>query len=64
MAAPALITLILIYCYIEETPEFLIQSNAKDALAALNRIGKINLDRKSTLEEEDIQNVVDYQMTE
>ncbi len=51
VAAPALITLILIYCYIEETPEFLIQHGTQDALAALNRIGKINLDRKCTLEE-------------
>ena len=46
VAAPALIQLLLIHCYVEETPQFLLSRGLPQALAALNRIGKLNLDRK------------------
>jgi len=46
VAAPSLLALILIFIYIEETPQFLIKQGVIQAMNALNRVGKINLDRR------------------
>jgi cytochrome c oxidase subunit IV len=46
VVAPSLLTLVLIFMYIEETPQFLMKQDLIKALEALNRIGKINLDRR------------------
>lgn len=49
--APAIIGLILIVVYVEETPQFLIRKGVDSSLKSLNRIGKINLQRDGILEE-------------
>lgn len=46
VAIPAVIELLLIHSYVEETPQFLLYRGISHAITALNRIGKANLDRK------------------
>lgn len=44
--APAIVEVIMIASYIEETPHFLVKKGCAQAMEALNRIGMINLDRR------------------
>jgi len=39
---PLIISFIILVTYIEETPQFLVKKGIKEALKALNRIGRIN----------------------
>lgn len=43
---PALIELVVLVCYILETPHFLLKQGCAAALTALNKIGMINLERR------------------
>lgn len=50
VAAPSTLQVILLWIYIEETPQFLLKKSNEKALKALNRIGKINKGRSSILD--------------
>lgn len=58
---PCLLELVLVGCYVEETPHFLLKQGCESALAALNRIGVRNQGRGESLEEEEVESVIDFQ---
>jgi len=64
VTVPSIVELVLLWIYIEETPQFLLKKGVEQALKALNRIGKINKGREDVLDEEDIESVKQQQMNE
>lgn len=51
VAAPSVIEIVLLWYYIEETPQFLLKKGVNQTLKAMNRIGRINKNREDILDE-------------
>jgi len=55
---PAILTLILMLVFLEESPMFLVREGPIIAQKALNKIGKLNKGKSNCITIEDIENVI------
>jgi MFS family permease len=54
VTGPAVVEMVLLWYYIEETPQFLVKKGVNQTLKAMNRIGKINKGKDDILDEDDV----------
>jgi hypothetical protein len=61
---PAVVALILMIVFLQESPMFLVREGAATAQKALNKIGKINTGKTNCVTIQDIEKVIEYEQTE